>query len=299
MRGVLRHSVSAWRVAALVAVGIGPAARAQPKPDDGHTAFWQDIPAAAFKFEMLPVPGDAANGIATFWISKTEITWEAFDTFVFRLDEEGTALPPLTDAVTRPSKPYLPPDRGFGHEGYAAICLSHKNAAAFCVWLSERSGRAYRLATEAEWEHAARAGATTAFPFGDSAEALGDYAWFAGNAGNTPHPVGTKKANAWGICDMLGNVREWVDGSDGKPVTKGGSFNDSAEELKPSARVPLKREWNASDPQVPKSQWWLSDGSTVGFRVVCVAARGDSGNAGPAKTVPGKTLPPVEPAKKE
>ncbi|MBL9031082.1 MAG: SUMF1/EgtB/PvdO family nonheme iron enzyme [Phycisphaerae bacterium] len=256
--------------------------------------FAQEIPSAGYKMEMVPIPGDPAKGIGPFWMSKTEVTWEAFDTFIYRLDEEDGKLPALTDAVTRPSKPYLPPDRGFGHEGYAAICVGAKNAAAFCVWLSERSGRTYRLATEAEWEHAARAGGGAAYPWGDGAEALGDYAWFAGNAKETPHPVGTKKANAWGLHDMLGNVREWVVGADGVPVTKGGSFEDAAEALRVSERVPLKREWNASDPQIPKSQWWLSDGKTVGFRVVCVP--GKASGSGKGET---KLTPVVEPAKKE
>ena len=62
------------------------------------------------------------------------------------------------DAISRPSKPYLPPDRGFGHDGYAAISLSHKNATEFCVWLSARTGRKYRLPTVVEWAHAAMAG---------------------------------------------------------------------------------------------------------------------------------------------
>lgn len=235
---------------------------------DAMEAFWQEIPEAAFKFEFVPVPGADDGSIKPFWLSATELRWEAFDVYVYQLDEvEDAASGP--DAVTRPSKPYLPPDRGFGHEQFAAISLTCKNAAEFCRWLSVKTGRHYRLPTEAEWEHATRAGASTAYFFGDDPAALPDYAWFSANADGAPHPVGTLKPNAWGLYDMLGNVAEWCTGPDGKPVTKGGSYRDGPDALKWKARAVQTPAWNASDPQVPKSRWWLSDGPFVGFRIVC------------------------------
>jgi formylglycine-generating enzyme required for sulfatase activity len=247
-------------LAALMAAGAGD-------PDRKPMAV--EIPGAAFTYELVPIPGDEAKGIKPLWMGKTEITWDAMDAFVLEWDLDK-GLPALAaDAVTRPSKPYIPPDCGYGHQGYAAICVAIRNANEYCRWLSARTGKKFRLPTEAEWEHACRAGATTAFSFGDDASKLGDYGWFEGNSEETPHPVGKKKPNAWGLYDMHGNVAEWVTAKSGTPTVMGGSWMDKPEACMAASKAEFQPAWQKTDPQIPKSTWWLSDGQFLGFRIVC------------------------------
>jgi formylglycine-generating enzyme required for sulfatase activity len=77
-------------------------------------------------------------------------------------------------------------------------------------WECNYSANGYRLPTEAEWEFACRAGTDAPYDF-VQVDKLGQYAWFADNAGQKTHPVGQKKPNLWGLYDMYGNVSEWCE----------------------------------------------------------------------------------------
>jgi formylglycine-generating enzyme required for sulfatase activity len=89
--------------------------------------------------------------------------------------------------------------------------VSWDDASSFVRKLNQKEGTdKYRLPTEAEWEYSARAGTTSAYFFGDGAGSLGTYAWFYDNSGDKTHWVGGKSPNPWGLYDIYGNVREWV-----------------------------------------------------------------------------------------
>lgn len=244
--------------------------------DTTFVKYTEPIGESLVEFEMIPVPGGTVAllteeglkevEVAPFWMSTTEVTWDAYDIYAYRLDVPESERIQYADAETRPSRPYEAPDYGFGHQGYAAMSVTFQAAEQYTEWLSEKTGKTYRLATEAEWVHAALAGGSMAG--GLDASDLEKVAWYAANSGGKTHPVASKAPNALGLFDMLGNVQEWVVGYDGEPVTKGGSYRDDDEAVQYEARAKQTRKWNERDPQIPKSTWWLSDGPFVGFRIV-------------------------------
>ena len=95
---------------------------------------------------------------------------------------------------------------------WQAAAGHEKNPVVYVTWYgANQYAKHYgkRLPTEAEWEKACRAGATTKYYFDNNEADLPTYAWYRKNSGNTTHPVGLKRPNGWGIYDILGNVHEW------------------------------------------------------------------------------------------
>src|SRR2546430_1221121 len=89
--------------------------------------------------------------------------------------------------------------------------VSWKDIQEFIQRLNSREGKTkYRLPTEAEWEYAARANSVKAYSFGDDSSRLNEYAWYLDNSDRMLHKVGQRRPNVWGLYDIYGNVREWV-----------------------------------------------------------------------------------------
>lgn len=148
---------------------------------------------------------------------------------------------------------YAPADRGWGRGARPALMVSWNDAQAYVRWLSERTGRAYRLPSEAEWEFAARGGATTTYWWGDRYDPA-----------QAPHgqtsEAGAHAANGFGLFDVTGNVAEWVEdcyvngftdaptngsamvqGNCGQRVVRGGSWRDNPQSLRIAARSRIAR----------------------------------------------------------
>ena len=206
------------------------------------------------------------------------------------------------DAITGPTPVYGDLTMGYGQK-HPAIGMTWHNAMTFCRWLSKKTGKEYRLPTESEWEYACRVGTGSVFGFGDDTNQPGqspgldqsgrwpaDFAWYEANSDGETHEVAKKKPNAWGIYDMLGNVREWVydfysptaykeaatetpavnpkgPKTDKVHVARGGDYNSPIEELRSAARAFEEEWWRSGDPQIPKSKWWLPEMDFIGFRV--------------------------------
>ncbi|HEX9046306.1 MAG TPA: formylglycine-generating enzyme family protein [Verrucomicrobiae bacterium] len=282
-------------------------------------AYTNTIPGSVVSYGMVPIPagqfvmgspaGEAGRKpdegpqhkvqISPFWMGQCEVTWQEFELFMYPEEEKrkrdatsDTAGDKLADAITHPTRPYVEMSFGMGKSGYPAISMTQHAANKYCEWLSAKTGQFYRLPTEAEWEYAARAGATNAYFFGDDPAKLGDYAWFEQNSDFKYQKVGKKKPNPWGLYDIYGNVSEWVldqydpgyytKGGDlvtnpwnkaTKPyphVARGGSWQDDATICRSASRIASDPSWKATDPQVPKSVWYFTDEPArgVGFRII-------------------------------
>jgi formylglycine-generating enzyme required for sulfatase activity len=283
-----------------------------------HKNYSEPIPGSEVKVEMIAIPGGtflmgspaSEQGrsedegpqhpikIRPFWMGKTEVTWDEYDLFrkekgVESPEQNEERLKADADAITGPTKPYADETFGHGREGHPVLCITHHAAMEYCRWLSAKTGKSYRLPTEAEWEYACRAGTTTPYSFGDDPKKLDDYAWYDKNSEDMTHPVGQKKPNLWGLHDMHGNVAEWCLDHYEKEyystfpkyklslwpvklptlarfphVARGGSWADEASKLRSAARRGSNKDWIKRDPQRPQSIWWLTDAEFVGFRVL-------------------------------
>jgi formylglycine-generating enzyme required for sulfatase activity len=305
--------VAAFGGGALLLCLTGPIAAVPLAP--GPEKYTETVPNTKVTFDMVPVPagrftmGSPASEpgrsddegpthavtVKAFFIGAREVTWAEYDEFAFSQDLLRKRRLGLTgpkdaaDAMSRPTPPYADESWGWGKEKQPVIGITQYAAAHYCAWLSARTGKRYRLPTEAEWEYAARAGTATAYSFGDDVSKVEAYAWFKDNAAEQPHVGGLKAPNPWGLFDMHGNVAEWTadkyeadyyaHSPQADPVNdagtalyphavRGGSWDDAPVKLRSAARRSSLEAWSRRDPQNPKSLWWHTDATFVGFRVV-------------------------------
>ena len=230
-------------------------APANPKPPaaPAATAAAQDcaqcppmVPLAAGTFsmgstELFPFEGPVHTVAIKkpFAIGRTEVTFAEWDACVA---DKGCA--------------FSPDDRGAGRGARPVSNLSWDDAKQYAVWLSQKTGKAYRLPTEAEWEYAARAGTVASYFWGKAMEkGRANCSGCDGAPSTAAVAVASYPPNAFGLHDMAGNVAEWVEDcwsdsykaapADGsafvKPgcqerVLRGGSFNNDPRYLRSASR---------------------------------------------------------------
>ena len=299
--------------------------------------FMETIPGTAASISMIAVPGGEFTmgspsdepfrkenegpqrkvKVSPFFMGEVEVTWDQFWAFYSETMSEGRTPPAVIyannsrediDAVSGPTPPFGLPDQGWGMGSRPAITMTHYSAQTFCQWLSLKTGRKYRLPTEAEWEYAARGGTATPYFFEGNPKKLSNegflksifkpdttgiysHAVYVNNSGNRTQEPSEARPNPFGLKNMLGNVMEYCSDwyaedayksvSDGEldpkgpsegteHVVRGGHYNSDAAELRSAARSHTEHDdWLRTDPQNPKSIWWYSDVKGIGFRVVC------------------------------
>ncbi|MCB0748538.1 MAG: SUMF1/EgtB/PvdO family nonheme iron enzyme, partial [Ignavibacteriae bacterium] len=303
---------------------------------DSFKNFTETIPNSYIYFNMVAIPkGEFTIGspideefrqddegpqkkikIDPFWIGEIEVTWDEYQQFMKETGKEGRsedqyamiASGKKLDGITGPTPPYGNPGQGWGKGKFPAITMTHFAATVYCEWLSEKTGKKYRLPTEAEWEYACRGNKSGAYffegdpddyssetflnnIFGADTSIINSYLIYKENSGFRTHLPNKVKANPFGLKNMLGNVKEfcsdfyseniystYTDGqlnpkgpsAGDEKVVRGGSFKSDAADLRIAARDRTNlKGWMFTDPQVPKSRWWYSDCKDVGFRVVC------------------------------
>jgi formylglycine-generating enzyme required for sulfatase activity len=237
-----------------------------PASENGHTDL-----------EGLPRRVNMSKRIA---IGKLEVTLEQISAFMAEtgMNVGGSCQPIIDPSRTvatwgEASVAMLSPGYDVT-QSHPAVCINWHEAQSYVAWLQRRTGKPYRLPTEAEWEYAARAGTTTRYSFGNDETSLCAYARFAdlgsqfgwgdgcrsNVASNGTTPVGALKPNPWGIFDMHGNAWEWVEdcwtpnpqempidgsafsrpGSCEIGVIRGGSFAAGSRRVRSAIRAPVR-----------------------------------------------------------
>jgi len=283
---------------------------------DSFTNFSETIPGSRVDFKMIAIPGgtfkigSSVNDeffsknespqveikINKFWMGQIEVTWDEYSAFIRVTGKEGRTEDQVEkinkknniDAITGPTPFYGNPGQGWGKGKRPAITMTHYGAQKYCEWLSIKTGKTYRLPTEAEWEYACRANSEGAYffegepsdytsigfwnsIFGADTSVISSYVIYKENSKNKTAIPDAINDNPFGLKNMLGNVREFCSDyfsddiynkysketeiinptgpASGKDfVIRGGSFKSDASELRIA-----KREYSKEDA------WRLTD----------------------------------------
>lgn len=260
------------------------------------------IPAGRYQWQGKEAKeGSMEVKLSAFWMGKTEVTWEEYEPFMLSelprerdgqlLDFMKEQVDDLVEFVARPTAPYHTMSFGMPKEGHPALSMTQHAANKYCQWISYQTGHFYRLPTEAEWEYAFGANQGETY-WGNQQDKASQFSVFGGGQEAHYGPVGALKPNKHGLHDMAGNVAEWtldkyvenrkkfygsltqlidpwIKATSAYPhVVKGGHYRAPYKDILMHSRVPSDPQWKASDPQVPKSVWYLTDYPFIGFRVV-------------------------------
>ena len=254
-----------------------------------------DVPGEKLKIPLVHVPVEGTS-LRPYAIAKFETTWREFKLF-YREDIDTKRI---IDGITRPSfgtsyfgQVQTPPE--LLEDRKPTINLRWHSAMNYCDWLTAKTGRKFRLPTEAEWEHAARAG--------EKGADLKGHAWIGAG---TRFP-GTGTPNAWGLHDVLGNVWEVMLEPMAPPgfgpVYRGGSYRSPPAETTFTHRQRVPAEWFQADPNSPRSLWWLTSDFSQGMRVAGVGGPADleasAAYAGKVKVVLKEAKEKIVPLTKE
>jgi polyisoprenoid-binding protein YceI len=271
---LIKESLSGLERKVAAGVSAGPAVDVADLP----TSFTDKVAYPGkdpVQFEMVLVPGE--GDVQPFYMAKHEVTWEMFYNWAYGVGLDANEYASLQKKDLRPSPLYEDCEQlklGLGKR--PAVSMSRTTAEAYAKWLSEQTGRNYRLPTDAEWQTALKLGG--GIP--QSKDDLFNQAVLKNNAEEQLEPpflwltgeVGSKAPNALGIHDLIGNAAEWVVDTGAERYVRGGHFRLDVDEqplTKDWKAVASQEVWNETYPNEPKSRFWYRDHYYQGIRLVC------------------------------
>jgi len=284
----------------------------QPARVEEFERFTETVPGTSVSFDMLPIPGGKFTigspenepgrrgnegpqrevEVSPFFMSEIQVTWDMYMAFFRETMSEGRVdqgtfivssdRDAMVDGISGPTPPWGSPDQGWGWGDRPAITVTWHAANVFCDWLSLKTGKNYRLPTEAEWEFAARGGTETPYFFegdprsftrerfwnrlwGPDTTNINSYVIYAENSMSRTQTPDAVRPNPFGLKNMLGNVWEFCSdyyaedafamlpaqavakNPQGPPtgterVIRGGSFRSDAFEVRSASRTHTRHD---------------------------------------------------------